>query len=291
VSALPRVSVVVPTRDRPEQLGACLAALEAQSAASFEVVVVDDGSRQPTAVAAAIADAPHARLVRGTGRGPAAARNLGAAAARAPVVCFTDDDCRPDPGWLDALTTRLDDRDPSTSAVAGPTLTGPPGTLYATASQVITNHLTDSSLDPHTGRLGFAPTSNLACRADILRGLPFDDHFPLAAGEDRDWCLRLDAAGGRLVFEPTARVWHHQDLSPGRFWRQQSRYGHGAYRFHRRHRGGGRNPTRFYVELLGAGFRHGARVGLLVVVAQLATFTGIVTEALADWRASRGPGR
>ncbi|HEX5367766.1 MAG TPA: glycosyltransferase, partial [Acidimicrobiales bacterium] len=45
----PAVSVVVPTRDRPGPLAACLAALEAQTAPSYEVVVVDDGSLDPAA--------------------------------------------------------------------------------------------------------------------------------------------------------------------------------------------------------------------------------------------------
>ena len=272
----PLVSVVVPTRDRPDQLRACLAALEAQSAASFEVVVVDDGSRAAAAVRDVVAAAPHARLVPSTDRGPAAARNLGAAAAMAPVVCFTDDDCRPEPGWLDALTARLGDETP---AAAGPTLTEEHGSVYSMASQVITNHLTDGSRDGD--RLGFAPTSNLACRSDVLRAVPFDERFPLAAGEDRDWCRRLAAGGGRLVFEPTARVWHHQDLTARRFWRQQTRYGRGAYRFHRRHPDG-RQPVRFYAGLIGAGFRHGWRVGALVVVAQFAVAVGLAAEALAD---------
>ena len=107
----PAVSVVVPTRDRPSQLDACLAAIEAQTARSYEVVVVDDGSVDAAAVSAVVARAPHARLVRGGGRGPAAARNLGAAAARGPVLCFTDDDCRPEPGWIEALVAGVDDAD------------------------------------------------------------------------------------------------------------------------------------------------------------------------------------
>jgi GT2 family glycosyltransferase len=275
----PLVSVVVPTRDRPDQLRACLDALEAQSAAAFEVVVVDDGSRRPAAVGDVVAAAPHARLLSGTGRGPAAARNLGAAAARAPVVCFTDDDCRPEPGWIDTLTARLGQ---ATPAVAGPTLTDNSDSVYSAASQVITNHLTESSRNPD--RIDFAPTSNLACRAEILRAVPFDERFPLAAGEDRDWCLRLAAGGGRLEFEPAARVWHHQNLTAGRFWRQQTRYGRGAYRFHRRHPGRGREPAAFYVGLLGAGFRRGWRVGVLVLVAQVATAVGLVAEALTDRR-------
>ena len=109
--------------------------------------MVDDGSVDAAAVSAVVARAPHARLVRGGGRGPAAARNLGAAAARGPVLCFTDDDCRPEPGWIEALVASVDDG----TAVAGPTQNGRPGDPFAAASQAITNHLAGASLDPrHT---------------------------------------------------------------------------------------------------------------------------------------------
>ena len=72
-AGVPRVSVVVPTRDRPDRLAICLAALERQTVPELEIVVVDDASRDAAAVAAVVAAAPRARLVRGTGRGPAAA--------------------------------------------------------------------------------------------------------------------------------------------------------------------------------------------------------------------------
>lgn len=281
-AADPSVSVVVPTRDRADRLVACLAALEAQSCRSFEVVVVDDASVDAAAVATVVATAPHARLLHGTGRGPAAARNAGAAAALAPVLCFTDDDCRPVPGWLDALARRIG---AGADAVAGPTRNGVPGDPFATASQAITNHLVDESLDPSTGRLGFAPTSNLACRAELHRALPFDEGYPLAAGEDRDWCARLADRGATLVLEPSAVVVHHHDLSARGYWRQQLRYGRGAHRYHReRPAAAGWPPLRFYTGLLRAGLAHGPRVGTLVVAAQVAVATGLVQEAIAARR-------
>jgi glycosyltransferase involved in cell wall biosynthesis len=278
----PRVSVVVPSRDRPGPLSRCLAALEAQTIAEREVVVVDDGSTDAGAVAAVVRGAPHARLVRGAGRGPAAARNLGAAAARAPLLCFTDDDCRPSPGWAAALARRLDGPD-APDAVAGPTCNGRPGDVYAAASQAITNHLTAAGLDRATGRLGFAPTSNLACRAATHRSLPFDETYPLAAGEDRDWCTRLAERGLTLVFEPWAWVAHDQDLGLRRFWRQQARYGRGARRWQQQRPAGERlQPPRFYADLARAGFAAGPAAGALVLVAQLATASGLAAEALAQ---------
>lgn len=275
---IPAVSVVVPTRDRPDALAACLAALEAQTASSFEVIVVDDGSVEPEAVARVVAGARRARLVPGAGAGPAAARNRGAAAARAPVLCFTDDDCRPAPGWVEAVTRDVD----GATAVAGPTRNGRPGDPWSTASQAITNHLVAASLDPRTGRTGFAPTSNLACSATLHGSLPFDEGFPLAAGEDRDWCARLAAAGGALVFAPDADVVHHQDLGWRGFWRQQQRYGRGAYAVHRSSPRGPRlQRPGFYAGLLRAGFRAGVVAGLLVIVAQVATAVGVTRAALA----------
>lgn len=271
--AVPSLCVVVPTRDRPAALRRCLAALHCQTARELEVVVVDDASEDAGAVAATVA-AADARLVRGAGRGPAAARNAGARAARAPVVCFTDDDCAPVPGWAAALARRIAE---GAAASAGPTRDAAQSPA-ATAAQAITSHLTEGSLDPSTGRLAFAPTCNLACRTDVLLGLPFDERYPLAAGEDRDWCARLLAAGHTLVYAPGAVVDHHQELSLAAFWRRQVRYGRGAYRFHRAG-GPGLAQPRFYAGLVRRGFASGPAVGLLVCAAQVATAIGMALAA------------
>lgn len=275
----PQLSVVVPTRDRPDRLGVCLAALERQTAPQLEIVVVDDASRDARAVAEAVAAAPRARLVRGAGRGPAAARNAGVRAARAPVICFTDDDCEPDPGWAQALGRRITE---GTCAAAGPTRNGRPGSVLAAAAQAIATHLAEATMDPASGRMRFAPTSNLACRAEVCRSIPFDERYPLAAGEDRDWCARLADAGHSLVFEPAALVRHHQELSLTGFWRQQLRYGRGGYRF-RSARGTllRLEAPRFYTGLLRRGFTHGPRTGALIFVAQVATALGMGLEAVA----------
>lgn len=272
----PPISVVVPTRDRPDRLAVCLAALERQTA-ELEIVVVDDASRDAAAVAAVVAGAPRARFVRGAGRGPAAARNLGVTAARAPVVCFTDDDCEPVPGWAAVLAARIE---AGADAAAGPTRNGRPQSVVAAAAQAVATHLAEATIDP-AGRMRFAPTSNLACRADVCAAVPFDESYPLAAGEDRDWCARLVGSGRTLAFVPEALVRHHQELTPAGFWRQQVRYGRGAWRF-RTGQGPRRpEPAGFYLGLLRRGFAEGARAGLLVGVAQVATAVGMVQEAAA----------
>src|SRR4051794_16678635 len=115
-----QASVVVPTHGRPELLRRCLHELLAQDLdpATYEIIVADDGASAATrAIVSTIArdaDAhgPHAcvRYVPVCGRhGPAAARNTGWRAARAPIIAFTDDDCLPAPCWLRAGINSLSD--------------------------------------------------------------------------------------------------------------------------------------------------------------------------------------
>jgi len=107
----PRVSVVVPVRDRRDLLRELLRALEAQTFRDFEVVVVDDGSSDGSdseAEHATIAGRP-VRLIRLHRLGTVAAREEGVAAAAADVLAFTDSDCTPEPEWLSAGMVALED--------------------------------------------------------------------------------------------------------------------------------------------------------------------------------------
>src|SRR5207253_2668297 len=98
---------IVPARDAAETIGATLTALQAQDLVEHEVIVVDNGSHDPTAALARDAGARVLQLPRG--QGPGAARNAGAAAARGAVLAFTDADCEPAPGWLRAGLAAIDD--------------------------------------------------------------------------------------------------------------------------------------------------------------------------------------
>jgi glycosyltransferase involved in cell wall biosynthesis len=276
---VPLISVVVPTRDRPAQLECCLAALERQTASDrLEVIVVDDGSANCAAVEDVVRDRPQVRLVLQAGAGPAAARNSGARAARGSYICFTDDDCEPRAAWAERLADALSG---GAAAAAGVTFSGAPGDPLADASELIAAALSPSRNGAEG--LAFAPSNNLGCRAELVVEIPFDETFPLAAGEDRDWCARLRAAGYVLVREPEAVVVHRQRLSFDDFWNQQVRYGQGAFRFRRGIGARSLEPPKFYAQLVRQGFRSSVRTGLLVGVAQLATAVGFITE----WTRSR----
>lgn len=97
----PRVSVIVPARDAAPTLARTLAALQSQDTADpYEVIVVDDGSRDET-VQIARRFAPLVKVISNeSSEGPGGARNRGATAARATILAFTDADCFPTPQWL-----------------------------------------------------------------------------------------------------------------------------------------------------------------------------------------------
>jgi glycosyltransferase involved in cell wall biosynthesis len=269
------VSVVVPTRDRPAALERCLSALARQTAPGLEIIVVDDGSDDPAAVRTVVArTAPAARLIRGTGEGPAAARNIGVRAATGAVVCFTDDDCMPQPDWAQRLAAAC----ATNGAAAGTTRADEAAGSAAAASQLITHLLTVTSLDGAHGALGFAPSCNLGCAAPLARRLPFDPSFPRAAGEDRDWCARLGEAGATLRFVPDAVVLHRPQLGLRSLLRQQRRYGRGAVLY----RTGGDERrlagALFYRRLAREATRAGAGIAALTVLAQVGIAAGALQE-------------
>lgn len=271
-----RVSVVVPTRDRPAALERCLAALAGQTEPSIEIVVVDDASRDAGEVAAVVARAgASARIVRGAGDGPAAARNAGVRAASGAIICFTDDDCVPDERWAELLAAACE----GGGAAAGTTTADPAAGRSAAAAQLLSHVLQVTSADPATGDLGFAPTCNIGCSTRLARALAFDVSFPHAAGEDRNWCSRLAGAGAVLRFVPAATVVHRPQLGVRGLVRQQRRYGRGAVRF--RAAGGGLAGRAFYARLGREAAAAGAPVMALVALAQAAVAVGAVGELVA----------
>jgi glycosyltransferase involved in cell wall biosynthesis len=276
------ISIVVPTRDRPESLRRCLNALAAQTCLQdLEVIVVDDGSAVPEAVADVVGRHPFSRLVRQDAAGPARARNAGAANARGEVICFTDDDCEPSKDWAERLVAAIRS---GADAAAGRTVSGAHGAVAA-ASELIVETPASVVVSPD-GVLSFAPSNNLACRAAVFAAVPFDERYPAAAGEDRDWCARLIAEGYVLRPEPSAALTHRPEATLRAFFAQQLRYGRGAFWFRR----GGSvrhpiEPPAFYLSLLGRGFRRGLGAGILVAAAQGVTALGFLLE----WVQARKP--
>lgn len=220
-------------------------------------------------------------LVNTGAAGPAAARNAGARAASGDMILFCDDDCEPNSGWAEILSAAC----PEGGTAAGETTNANPADRYARASQFLTSELQRRSAG-EDGRLGFAPTSNLAIDRAALAGLPFDETFPLAAGEDREWCARAIARGAAPVYEPRAVVLHRQMLGGMRgFARQQLRYGRGAATLRSRGVELARPTAR--LALLREAYADGATSGMLAVLAQAAVAAGFLGGLLRPGEETR----
>jgi glycosyltransferase involved in cell wall biosynthesis len=212
----PRLSVVIPTRDRPAMLERCLASVVASISADDEVLVVDSASRDHAAVAA-VASAAGVACLRCEVPGASVARNAGWHAAAAPVVAFVDDDVWVSPGWAAALVECAHTyRD--AAWVAG-RIEVPDDQIPGRAIAVL-NQTEPATLDAATptGRLGHS--ANLLVRIDALRATGGFDVVlgaggPLRAAEDLDLVDRLIEAGHTGRFEPAALAWHDQ-------WRTRS---------------------------------------------------------------------
>lgn len=283
---LPTFSIVVPTFRRPERLALCLESLAALDYPShrFEVIVVDDGSDAPVATPAtplelAVMTQPHA--------GPAAARNTGAARARGDYLAFTDDDCVVERGWLRGLAARLVEA--PEHAVGGRTLNALTENPYSSATQLLLDFLYEWSVRSGSGT--FFASNNLAVPNRLFQARGgFDTGFPLAAGEDREFCDRWIRLGGRLSYAPAAVVRHGHHLTLRGFWRQHVNYGRGARRVHRLRAAaaeGGKPaiPLSFYLRLVAYPLTRAAgtrRLSLttLLALAQVATATGYWREGL-----------
>ena len=221
----PTVSVVVPVRDGAATLSACLDALAAQVGVDrFEVVVVDDGSRDATATVA-LEHPLRPTVVHSPGGGSYDARNRGVQTSSGAVLAFTDADCAPEPGWLRGL---LDALARGAAMAAGPVvpLRSPAPTLWERWD--VGAYLDQESFVAH----GFAATANLATRREVFdRAGPFDAR--LRSSGDLEWTLRAGEAGADLVFAPGAAVRHHPRTTLRQTWRLHRRLGAGWRALHR----------------------------------------------------------
>lgn len=203
MAAAPQIAVVVPSHRSEETIGSCLQGLARQTISQelFEVHVVDTGEDRTEEVVAEQAARWNGRLAyhRAGGRGPGRQRNQGAAATATPYVAFTDADCMPEPGWLEAGLERLRD---GAAIVQGPTRTPdgapPPPFAHAIATE---------------GPTPLFESCNVMYDAEAFRGaggFPVDlfESTGVHLGEDTELAWNVRRAGGRAEFEPRAVVRH-----------------------------------------------------------------------------------
>lgn len=226
------VGMVIPVRDH----AADLAALLARPDLPEQIVVVDDGSRDPAAVAAAVGDraALHRRDVSG---GPGVARNDGWRLLDTDIVAFVDADVLPEDGWLDRLLPHL--ADPAVAAVA-PRVRG-----RRTSDSILDRyeeHESPLDLGPAPARVAprsrvsYLPTAAILYRRSVLVDTGGFDPA-LRIGEDVDLLWRTIEAGHTVRYEPAATATHRNRGSWPALARQRFTYGASAAALDAKHPG------------------------------------------------------
>lgn len=200
------VSVVVPTFKRRDLLDRCIAALVSQffEPAAYEILIVDDAAcaetrRQVENWAKRVAPCGH--CVRylpvddaSIPHGPATARNLGWRAARGEIIAFTDDDCIPTPGWLQAGLSGFTD---DILAVSGRIVV--PLTENPTDYEYNASHLANSE---------FVTANSFYRREALMIVGGFDERFTSPWREDSDLFFTLLEKHAQYTCVPNAVVIH-----------------------------------------------------------------------------------
>lgn len=205
----PHVSVVIPTRNRPESLRAAVAATLGGSRADCEILVMDQSDGDETREVVEQFAERRLRYTRVPRLGANPSRNLGAALARSPVVAFLDDDCCPRPDWLAQIDAAFAS-DPSLQFIFGQ-LKAPPCDSSIGACP---EFLPSKEWQAQRGKrriVMVAAGANMAARKTFLHQIGgFDEIFGTAAPDISDCSIsyKVLRSGAKWVASPEIEVIH-----------------------------------------------------------------------------------
>jgi GT2 family glycosyltransferase len=216
---VPKVSVIVCSYNGGQTLEACLRSLKKVNYPDYEVVLVDDGSTDNTKEI--VSHHPWVNAIHQPNMGLSVARNVGAAHATGEIIAYTDSDCMADPDWLYYLVGTL--LSGNYAGVGGPNISppaqnwqqacvaaAPGGPSHVLLTDVVAEHIPGCNMAFH--RWAF----------DKIGG--FDPEYR-KAGDDVDFCWRLQQEGEVIAFSPSAIVWHYRRFTLKAFRKQQEGYG------------------------------------------------------------------
>jgi len=215
----PKVSVIVCSYNGGQTLEDCLESLKHIDYPDYEVIVVDDGSTDNTQEI--LKNHPWVKAITQPNKGLSVARNVGAAAATGEIFAYTDSDCMADPDWLFYLVGTL--LSGNYAGVGGPNISppaenwhqacvaaAPGGPSHVLLTDVIAEHIPGCNMAFH--RWAFEKVGG------------FDPEYR-KAGDDVDFCWRLQQENQVIAFSPAAIVWHYRRFTLKAFRKQQEGYG------------------------------------------------------------------
>jgi glycosyltransferase involved in cell wall biosynthesis len=233
-------SVVIPTYNRMEMLMRVLKALEDQrDAPAFEVIVINDGSTDPTQNIPTMHWDLRLQFRTQQNSGPGTARNYGVSLATGRFVVFIGDDTVPERDFLaEHARTHRDAGDAPLVACLG--YTGWPRRERVTAFM---DYINDYGLqfgyklirDGETVPFNFFYTSNISIDRELLAAHPFDTTFPAAAWEDIELAYRLDGLGLKIRYNAKAVTRHYHQMTVDSFAKRQYTVGKSGAIFYRKH--------------------------------------------------------
>jgi O-antigen biosynthesis protein len=236
-SPAPKVTLIIPTRNRVDLLRPCVESIFERTAyPDFELLIIDNGSDDPATLAYLneLAGTGRARILRDDGPfNYSALNNRAARASTTPILALLNNDIEPiTPDWLDEMVSLA--LRPSTGAV-GALLLYPNETIqHAGVVLGITGNPAEPGIAGHaflgkscddnsyfnklrlTQNYSAVTAACLVVRREVfLKVGGFDEHNLPVAFNDVDLCLRLNEAGYHTTWTPAARLYHHESASRG----------------------------------------------------------------------------
>jgi glycosyltransferase involved in cell wall biosynthesis len=201
--ATPMATVLITTRNRRESAICALGSCFAQDYPNLEVIVIDDASDDDT-VAEVRAVFPMARVIaNGKRRGLVVNRNVGFSEARGTYIFSIDDDAYFSQADIISSIVNIFEQGPRIGAIAIPYI------------EPLNRRSKSNLADPFHGTPGAELRSYVGCahavRRDIALAIGGYRDFYVHQGEERDFCLRLRAAGWRIVYGSSGYIVHTVD--------------------------------------------------------------------------------
>lgn len=207
LSSYPFVSMIIPVRNRPEEIADCLESLSRLDypADRMEIIVVDDASDDNTPDV--VSTYPARLITLKKQSGASFCRNLAAQQANGEILAFLDSDCLADSSWLKELVPAFND--PANGAVGG-TVDSCFSEKGLDRYEKVKSSL-NMGLWPKSsrdgGRFFYLPSCNLLVRRAVflqLRGFKEE----MVVGEDVDFCWRLQDQGHHIEYRPVGKIYH-----------------------------------------------------------------------------------
>ena len=269
-----KYSIIIPVYNRPDELDELLDSLAHQSLTDFEVVVVEDGSQQPSDhVVKAYADRLDIHYLTKENGGPGQARNYGASHARGHYYIVLDSDAVLPPGYLQAIEDELTAR--PCDAFGGPDRSHPSFTpIQKAISYAMTSFFTTGGIRGGKRKMDkFYPRSfNMGMKAELWHQL--GGFAKMRFGEDIDLSIRIFKSGASCRLFPEAWVWHKRRTNLRQFFKQVHNSGIARINLYKKY-----PESLKLVHMLPAAFT----VGVAVLMAML--LAGLILAGIGFWAA------